>query len=142
MRLSANDESSFGQGGVRGGSRASRRGNYMKTVACLAILGSLLTASAASANDGDDFTFKLINKSTEPAIQFYTIRKDGKWSGDWLKTPILPGQTRQMNFKDPTDTRCEVRTRVVFGDASEFDTSVDYCGTTAVVVTDKNLITQ
>lgn len=114
----------------------------MKTMIYAAMLGAMFAGTAASANDGDDFTFNLINKSSVPAIQFFTARKDGSWSRDWLKTPIESGETRKLSFYDKTDQRCEVRTRVVFGDASEFDTKVDYCGKSAVVVTDKNLFTQ
>ncbi|CCW19459.1 hypothetical protein EBBID32_38250 [Sphingobium indicum BiD32] len=40
------------------------------------------------------------------------------------------------------DERCEVQTRVVFADASEFNSPVDYCGVTNLVVTDKNMFTR
>jgi hypothetical protein len=106
----------------------------------LATAGSL-AGSIARADDGDDNKFVLINKSTVDAIQFYTQRKDGTWSKDWLATPLKPGQSRPLHFF-AGDARCEVKTRIVFSDTSEFNTPVDYCGTTNVVVTDKTLITQ
>lgn len=101
----------------------------------------LLTAPAAHADDGDDNAFVLVNKSTVDAIQFFTKRKNGTWSGDWLKLPVKPATTRALKFFEG-DERCEVQTRVVFADASEFNSPVDYCGVTNLVVTDKNMFTQ
>ncbi|MEG8222989.1 hypothetical protein OSJ57_20590 [Sphingomonas sp. HH69] len=101
----------------------------------------LLAAPAAHADDGDDNAFILVNKSSVDAIQFYTKRKNGTWSNDWLRLPIKPATTRALKFNEG-DERCEVQTRIVFADASEFNSAVDYCGVTNLVVTDKNMFTQ
>lgn len=109
----------------------------------LALLAAtcVLAAAPARADDGDDNAFILVNKSTVDAIQFFTKRKDGTWSNDWLKLPVKPGAMRPLKFF-AGDERCEIRTRVVFADASEFDAPVDYCGTTNLIVTDKNMFAQ
>ncbi|ETI65354.1 hypothetical protein C100_02490 [Sphingobium sp. C100] len=101
----------------------------------------LAIAPAAHAGDDDDNAFVLVNKSTVDAIQFYTKRKDGSWSNDWLKLPVKPGATRPLKFF-AGDERCEVQTRVVFADASEFNSPVDYCGVTNLIVTDDKMFTQ
>ncbi|QGP80038.1 hypothetical protein [Sphingobium sp. CAP-1] len=114
----------------------------MKFRAFALIAATCLAAPATAwANDGDDNAFILINKSTVDAIQFYTKRKDGSWSNDWLKLPVKPGAQRALKFF-AGDERCEVGTRVVFADGSEFNSPVDYCGVTNLVVTDKNMFTQ
>ena len=113
----------------------------MKTMTLVAFAAVLLAGTAASAADGDDNAFKLANKSTVPAIQFFTMLKSGKWSNDWLSTPLAAGATRAMHF-NAGDDRCEIRTRVVFADQSEFDTPVNYCDVDNVVLTDKTIFTQ
>ena len=115
----------------------------MKSCAATAALCAalLIAAPAAQADDGDDNAFVLVNKSTVDAIQFFTKRKDGSWSKDWLKMPVKPATTRSLKFFEG-DERCEVQTRIVFSDGSEFDSPVDYCGVTNLVVTDKNMFTQ
>ncbi|WP_062731188.1 hypothetical protein [Sphingobium abikonense] len=115
----------------------------MKSFAATAALCAalLIAAPAAQADDGDDNAFVLVNKSTVDAIQFFTKRKDGTWSKDWLKMPVKPATSRSLKFFEG-DERCEVQTRIVFADASEFDSPVDYCGVTNLIVTDKNMFTQ
>lgn len=111
------------------------------TTAAALCAALLIAAPAARADDGDDNAFVLVNKSTVDAIQFYTKRKDGSWSNDWLKMPVKPATTRALKFF-AGDERCEVQTRIVFADASEFNSPVDYCGVTNLVVTDKSMFTQ
>jgi hypothetical protein len=125
------------------GSPSRHKGGCLMKMKMLlaALLTTTLAGAPALAADGDDYTFKLVNKSSVDAIQFYTKLQNGKWSNDWLSTPVKPGASRQMTFKGG-DTRCEVQTRVVFSDQSEFDTPVDYCKIDNVVVTDKELFTQ
>jgi hypothetical protein len=110
----------------------------MKHGVYFAAAGLLLGSSAAFASDGDDYAFKLLNVSKATATLFATEMPSGKWSRNWLSSPIGPGQSRALRFK-AGDERCEVRTRVVFSDGSEFDTKIDYCGTETIKLTDDNL---
>ncbi|MEJ7927755.1 hypothetical protein WG908_13445 [Sphingobium sp. AN641] len=112
---------------------------FIATLFAAAAFG--LSPAAHAADDGDDNAFVLVNKSTVDAVQFFTMNKNGNWSNDWLKLPIKPGATRPLKFF-AGDERCEIRTRIVFSDASEFDTAIDYCGIANVVVTDKTMFTQ
>jgi hypothetical protein len=117
---------------------ADNRGTVMKKLALLATAGALVLGSAASADDGDDNAFKLVNQSKVTATIMTTMLTSGQWSNNWLATPLSAGQTRAMRFK-AGDDRCEIRTRVAFSDGSEFDTKVNYCGTESVILTDQNL---
>jgi hypothetical protein len=109
------------------------------TLAALAAAIACAPAAAQDAPDNDDWRFVLFNSSAVSAIEFRTVRKDGQWSGNWLKTPMKPAERRTMVFKDENDRRCEVRTHIGFSDGSEFDTPIDYCGITEVIATDEQL---
>jgi hypothetical protein len=112
----------------------------MKKIAVMTAAGAMLIGSAALADDGDDYAFKLINQSKVTATILTTMRVNGQWSNNWLATPLSAGQTRALRFNASSgDTRCEIRTRVAFSDGSEFDTKVNYCGTESLVLTDQNL---
>ena len=111
----------------------------MNKLALLTAAGALLMSSAALADDGDDYAFKLVNQSKATATIMTTILVNGQWSSNWLSTPLSAGQTRALRFNSSGDTRCEIRTRVAFSDGSEFDTKVNYCGTESVILTDENL---
>ena len=91
----------------------------MKSFAATAALcAALFIAPAAQADDGDDNAFVLVNKSTVDAIQFFTKRKDGSWSKDWLKMPVKPAATRPLKFSKATNVaRCRP--------ASSFPTAVN-----------------
>lgn len=129
--------------------RAPRRGadalegiSFMKTFARIAAAAVLFACTPALAQDGDDWKFQLVNHSDTPISGVYTIRRDGKWSGNWIKTLIAPTRFFNMTFKDPADTRCEVRTRIVFTDGSEYDTPVNYCDITKVIVNDETITSE
>jgi hypothetical protein len=109
----------------------------------LAAIGAALMFApvAQAADDGDDYKFVLINKSTVDAIQFFTTKKAGGWSNDWLKLPIKPGEKRPLTFFKSDDDRCTIKTRIVFADKSEFNNDVDYCGISSVIVTDETMFT-
>ena len=110
----------------------------MKNVVRIAAIAGMVLASAAQADDGDDNKFKLRNNSAASAIEFVTVLKNGKWSTNWLSTPIKPAQVRALTFKEGDD-RCEIRTRITFSDGSKFDTPIDYCGIEEVIATDEKL---
>lgn len=112
----------------------------MKTKLLLAAAAAacMFAATSASAQDGDDYRFTLVNSSAVSAIEFKTMRKNGTWSGNWLTTVIKPAGKRAMVFNEGDD-RCEIRTSITFSDGSKFDTPVDYCGVTEVIATDEKL---
>ena len=111
----------------------------MKTKLMLAAAAaSLFAATAASAQDNDDYRFTLVNSSAASAIEFVTMRKNGTWSANWLSSVIKPAGKRALVFNEGDD-RCEIRTRITFSDGSKFDTLVDYCGVTEVIATDETL---
>jgi hypothetical protein len=113
----------------------------MKTMFAIAAAAATLLVVPAIAQDGDDYRFTLVNHSAVSAIEFVTMRKDGRWSGNWLRTPIKPADKRPLVFAGGDD-RCEIRTRITFSDGSKFDTPVDYCGVTQVIATDETLYSQ
>jgi hypothetical protein len=114
----------------------------MTFIARIAATAALLAAAPAIAQDGDDWKFQFVNRSGTAVSAFYTIKADGKWSSNWIKTQIAPSRSFNMSFYDAKDERCEVRTRIVFTDGSEFDTPVDYCGITKVIVNDETMFSE
>jgi hypothetical protein len=113
----------------------------MKMMMGLAAIAAAFACAPAAAQDGDDYRFELVNSSAASAIEFVTMRKNGTWSGNWLKTPIKPADKRAMVFAEGDD-RCEIRTRISFSDGSKFDTPVDYCGVSKVIATDETLYSE
>lgn len=110
----------------------------MKLKLTLAALAAAIACAPAVAQDNDDYRFVLVNSSAASAIEFKTMRQDGTWSSNWLRTPIKPAEKRALVFNEGDD-RCEVRTRIGFSDGSYFDTPVDYCGISQVIATDEDL---
>ncbi|RYY24186.1 MAG: hypothetical protein EOP62_18005 [Sphingomonadales bacterium] len=114
----------------------------MKTISRLAAAAILFACTPVMAQDNNDWKFQLVNHSGVAISAVYTIKRDGKWSSNWIKTLIAPTRTFNMSFYDTQDTRCEIRTRIVFTDGSEYDTPVDYCGITKVIVNDETITSQ
>ncbi|RYX80069.1 hypothetical protein EON83_30205 [bacterium] len=114
----------------------------MKNIARIAAVAVLFACAPAGAQDGNDWKFQLVNRSGVAVSGFYTIKRDGKWSTNWIKTQIAPQRTFNMSFFDAKDERCEVRTRITFTDGSNFDTPVDYCGITKVIVNDETMYSE
>lgn len=110
----------------------------MKLKLTVAALAAVIACTPAVAQDDDDYRFVLVNSSAASAIEFKTMRKDGKWTANWLRTPIKPADKRPLVFNEGDD-RCEIRTRIGFSDGSHFDTPIDYCGITQVIATDEDL---
>lgn len=105
-----------------------------KALMLAAAAACLLAAAPAAAQDGDDWSFTLKNRSPVAVTQFNTFR-NGRWSSNWLKSAIPPAGSRALHFNG--GDQCEERTRVTFRDGSYFDGVVDYCDTDNVVVSDE-----
>lgn len=116
----------------------------MNRVALVLGLLGLAACETAVASDlyQDDWSFNFFNDSREVVVEFSTVNPNGRWSQNWLDGPLMPGTGLTLSFYDPNDTRCEVTTRVVFGDGSSFEPVVNYCGTATVHVTDTEMYWQ
>ena len=97
-----------------------------------------VTGSAATADDGDDWEFTLVNHSSVPIRQFNGYA-GGAWSSNWLSYQVAPGDSVTLRFDDDATENCVVKTRITFMDDSYFEQDVDYCGMETIHVSDDTI---
>ena len=111
----------------------------MERVAAAAAL--VLGTSAATADDGDDYAFVLVNHSSVAVDQFNGFA-GGEWSDNWLSYQVAPGEQQALRFNSDATDACSVRTRVTFTDDSYFEQVVDFCGVEYLHVSDNRMWTE
>lgn len=96
-------------------------------ISLVALAGALaLCAAPASAGDGDQFTFEVVNGTTAEVTGMWLRLTNGGWGDNWVRSPIATPGVRMMRFRD-TDARCSIRVRVTFSDGDVFEDDVDFC---------------
>jgi hypothetical protein len=115
---------------------------HIVSIASALLLVAAVVPAGAEDLHGNDWSFNFFNDSSVTVVQINTMRRNGKWSRNWLATSMDAGTGLTLNFKDRKDTRCEVRTYVKFMDDSSYDQVLNYCGTAIVRVTDRAMTTE
>lgn len=102
---------------------------------------SILTTAALLAGTSpslaSDYAFRLHNKADGYTINgFYTFQ-DGRWSDNWLKGRIRPGESIGMDWYS-NEGNCVVPFRVSWDDYGADDFKLDWCkGVSNVYMRDK-----
>ena len=106
----------------------------MGALAALALLCGAAPASAAPVQDGDYYTFDLVNGTPWTILTFQTGEPNGTYSQDWMPTRILAsGDTVNMRFYDSEDA-CEYYVKIVFEDGDAWQQKLNFCELEYVVV--------
>ncbi|MBU1348319.1 MAG: hypothetical protein KKA16_15370 [Alphaproteobacteria bacterium] len=106
----------------------------------LALLAGAAPTSAASVQDGDYYTFTLVNGTPWTIMTFQTGRPNGTYSQDWMPTRILAaGDDVAMRFRDSEDA-CEYYVKIVFDDGDAWQERLNFCELEYVVVNEDGTI--
>ena len=109
-------------------------------LAALAMLACAAPASAAPKQDGDYYTFTLVNGTPWTILTFQTGEPNGTYSRDWMPTRILAsGDDVAMRFYDSEDA-CEYYVKIVFEDGDAWEQKLDFCELEYVVVNEDGTI--
>lgn len=112
----------------------------MGAFAALALLCGAAPASAAPVQDGDYYTFDLVNGTPWTILTFQTGEPNGTYSRDWMPSRILAsGDTVNMRFYDSEDA-CEYYVKIVFEDGDAWQQKLNFCELEYVVVNEDGTI--
>nr|WP_303696161.1 hypothetical protein [Brevundimonas subvibrioides] len=112
----------------------------MGAFAALALLCGAAPASAAPVQDGDYYTFDLVNGTPWTILTFQTGEPNGTYSRDWMPQRILEaGGTVAMRFYD-SDDACEYYVKIVFEDGDAWQQKLNFCELEYVVVNEDGTI--
>lgn len=103
------------------------------------VVALALPALAEGDLHADNSMFNLFNDSSMTMTEFRTAMPDGTQGHNWLETPVAAGEGLTLEFTDPLDTRCEIKSRAIFDTGMVLEILVNYCGTARVVVTDSGM---
>ena len=106
----------------------------MGALAALALAVCAAPASAAPVQDGDYYTFTLVNGTPWTILTFQTGEPNGTYSRDWMPQRILAaGDDVAMRFHDSEDA-CEYYVKIVFEDGDAWQQKLNFCELEYVVV--------
>ncbi len=89
----------------------------------LAVITTIGITGSAAAND---YNFYLHNRANGWTINgFYTFQ-NGRWSSNWLKNRISPGNSKPMLWNSD-EGNCRVPFRVSWVDWGSQDFTIDWC---------------
>ncbi len=109
-------------------------------LAALAMLACAAPASAVPKQDGNYYTFTLVNGTPWTILTFQTGEPNGTYSRDWMPTRILAsGDDVAMRFYDSEDA-CEYYVKIVFEDGDAWQQKLDFCELEYVVVNEDGTI--
>ena len=109
-------------------------------MAALALLACGAPASAAPKQDGDYYTFELVNGTPWTILTFQTGEPNGTYSRDWMPQRVLEsGDTVSMRFYDSEDA-CEYYVKIVFEDGDAWQQKLDFCALEYVIVSEDGTI--
>jgi len=112
----------------------------MGAFAALALLAGAAPASAAPVQDGDYYTFTLVNGTPWTILTFHTGESGGTYSQDWMPQRVLEaGDDVAMRFYDSEDA-CEYWVKIVFEDGDVWQQKLDFCALEYVVVNEDGTI--
>lgn len=114
------------------------RGLSALRIASLAAFAAL-PAVADGDLHADDTMFNLFNESAGTILEFRMALPDGTTGHNWLEVPLLAGEGLTMEFTDPLDDRCEIKSRAIFDTGRVIERLVTYCGVARVLVTDEGI---
>lgn len=108
-------------------------------MSALALLCGAAPASAGPVQDGDDYTFDLVNGSSYTILTFQTARPGGTFSEDWMPQRILEsGDTVAMRFNDYEDA-CVYWVKITFTDGDSWQDHLNFCELETVLVSDDGI---
>jgi hypothetical protein len=90
-----------------------------------AMLGLSLAACAAQAM-ASDYAFRLHNRAKGYTINGFYTYQNGRWSENWLRDRIRPGQSVPMDWYS-NEGACVVPFRVSWDDWGAQDFKLDWC---------------
>lgn len=107
----------------------------------MASLAAFAALPAVADGDlhADDTMFNLFNESAGTILEFRMALPDGTTGHNWLEVPLLAGEGLTMEFTDPLDDRCEIKSRALFDTGRVIERLVTYCGVARVLVTDEGI---
>jgi hypothetical protein len=90
-----------------------------------ALIGLSLAAFAAQAT-ASDYAFRLHNRAEGYTINGFYTYQNGRWSPNWLRDRIRPGQSVPMDWNS-NEGNCVVPFRVSWDDWGAQDFKLDWC---------------
>lgn len=112
----------------------SRVQSVLRIATCAAF--AAVPALADGDLHADDTVFNLFNDSTGTILEFRMALPDGATGHNWLESPLAPGEGLTLEFTDPLDRSCEIKSRAIFDTGRVIERLVNYCGVARVLVTD------
>ena len=102
----------------------------------VSVLAGVVFAVAASPSFADQF---LLHNDTHHAITNFTTKEKGeKWSSNWIKKRIKPGETWTMEFAKP-GKNCVVAVNVKSDDGYVHDYDVNFCKASEIFILDDSI---
>lgn len=102
----------------------------------VAFLTGLVFAAGASPAFADDF---LLHNDTHHVLKIFVTKEKGeKWSSNWLKKGVKPGETWHMEFAKP-GKNCVVAVNVKSDDGYVHDYDVNFCKATEIFILDDSI---
>jgi hypothetical protein len=109
----------------------------VQSVLRIATLAAFAATTALADGDlhADDTMFNLFNESAGTITEFRMALPDGTTGHNWLEAPLLAGEGLTLEFTDPLDDRCQIKSRAIFDTGMVVERLVNYCGVARVLVT-------